>query len=282
MSSRAKRVRLVIDLAAGAAIIFFMLRWFEHRQVYHPSSAVVARAESLGRPFEDVFIPVGSDKIHAWYFPADARAPSNGVAILVCHGNAGNITYRLDLAALLLEAHASVLLFDYRGYGQSTGKPGEEATFADAQAAYGWLRAKGFDGERIIAYGESLGGGVAAELAVREKLGGLILQSTFTSIPDIGAELFPWLPVRLVGSIKYNTRSKLPRIRVPVLIMHSRNDSLINFKHAQRNLDAANAPKYFCEIGGDHDDGIFVTHREFLDGIKKFLLTLPLTGKVEK
>lgn len=271
-----KALRPVCTLLIGAAIIYCMLRWFEYSQVYHPSADLAASPQSLGRPFEDVFIPVEKEKIHAWYFPADrAPPPARPLAVMVCHGNAGNISYRLDLAALLLEARASVLLFDYRGYGSSSGKPGEEATYKDAQAAYGWLRGKGFATNRIVAYGESLGGGVASELALREPLAGVVLQSTFTSIPDVGAELFPWLPVRWVGTIKYDTRSKLPRIKIPVLIIHSPNDNLIRFQHAQKNFAAANSPKYLCEIGGGHDDGIFVTRRQFLDGITKFLLSLP-------
>ena len=116
-------------------------------------------------------------------------------------------------APLLLATGVNVFVFDYRGYGRSQGRPSEEGTYRDAQAAYQWLRQKGFPGTNIIAFGESLGGGVAAELAVRETVGGLVLQSTFTSIPDMGAELFPWLPVRWLGTIRYDTRSKLPRLQ---------------------------------------------------------------------
>jgi len=109
--------------------------------------------------------------------------------------------------------------------------------------------------------GKSLGGGVASELAVREPLRALILQSTFSGIPDIGAELFPWLPVRRMHSIHYDTVGKLSRIRVPVLIAHSRADSLIGFHHAERNFKAANAPKYLLEIAGSHTD-VLQTGRE--------------------
>ena len=121
---------------------------------------------------------------------------------------------------LLLGTGANVFTFDYRGYGRSSGKPSEEGTYADAQAAYAWLTQNGFAPENIIALGESLGGGIATELAVREKLGGLILQSTFTSIPDIGKELFSWLPVRQICSIHYDTGSKLPRLNLPLMVMH--------------------------------------------------------------
>ena len=175
---------------------FLMLRWFEHRCVFQPSAAIEAEASQLGRPAEDVYIPVDKNgRIEAWFFPAaPGLAPPARRAILVCHGNAGNISHRLDLCRLLLETGAGVLVFDYRGYGRSPGRPGEENTYRDAQAAYQWLRQKGFAATNIIGYGESLGGGVVAELALREELGGLILQSTFTSVPDLAAQMFPWLP----------------------------------------------------------------------------------------
>lgn len=229
-----KTGRAVLTLGFSLLAVYAMLRWFEHRQVYYPSRRMDA-------------------------------------AVLVCHGNAGNISGRLDLASLLLEAGAGVMLFDYRGYGCSEGRPGEENTYRDAQAVYHWLTAKGVPGRRIIAYGESLGGGVAAELALREQAGGLILQSSFTSIPDVGAELFPWLPVRLVSTIKYNTRAKLPRLRLPVLILHSREDELVAFHHAEENFAVANEPKYRRELRGGHNDALWANRPLMLAAIREFI-----------
>jgi len=271
-----RRVRLGARLAVCALAVVVMLRWFEHRTVFQPSTAMEADARQLGRAVEDVFIPVDNDgKIEAWFFPAGpAGGPASAKAILICHGNAGNISHRLDLCELLLATGASVLVFDYRGYGRSPGRPSEEGTCRDAQAAYQWLRQKGFAPANIVGYGESLGGGVVAELALREALGGIILQSTFTSVPDLGAELFPWLPIRLLGAIKYDTRGKLPRLRIPVLILHSRQDTIIGFQHAERNFAAARAPKYFCEIQGDHNDGIVTGRAQVLQGVNEFLRNL--------
>jgi fermentation-respiration switch protein FrsA (DUF1100 family) len=255
---------------------FLMLRWLEHDLVFQPSSAMAAEAGALGRASEDVFIPVDkSGKIEAWYFPAGPpNAPPAGRVILVCHGNAGNISHRLELCRLLLETGASVLVFDYRGYGRSPGRPGEENTCRDAQAAYSWLRQKGFAAANIIVYGESLGGGVAAELALRERLGGLILQSAFTSVPDLGANLYPWLPVRLVCKIQYDTLHKLPLMKTPVLIMHSRQDNIVPFAHGEKNFAAAREPKVFREIHGGHNDAIFTDHAGILSAVKQFLGTL--------
>src|ERR1700722_1248936 len=162
------------------------LRRFEFRQVYQPAFDLDGNPERLGRKFEEAFIPVqNGQSINAWYFPVqDGAAVLRHPVFLVSHGNAGNIGDRLDLTQSLLEAGGSVLLFDYRGYGRSLGTPGEEGTYRDSQAAYRWLRAKGFATTNVISYGESLGGGVATELALRESVGGLVLQSAFTSIPD--------------------------------------------------------------------------------------------------
>lgn len=248
-----------------------MLRQFEHSQVYYPQRQLEASPSELRRPFEDARLNASDGvQLHGWFFPADTNSSRAQLAFLVCHGNAGNISHRLGLCAGLLETGASVFVFDYRGYGQSDGRPGEEGTYRDAQAAHTWLRQRGFRGEHIFVFGESLGGGVASELALRETLGGIVLQSTFTSIPDIGAELFPWLPVRLISSIKYDTHAKLPRIKVPVLVMHSREDDLIRFHHAEKNFAAANQPKFFCELRGSHNDAAW-ENGEFREAIEKLL-----------
>src|ERR1035437_1336658 len=192
----------LIGLLLTCLLIVLMLRWFEHSQVYHPDRVLTATGAELGRPFEDVrFKASDGVELNGWFFPAGTNSHRPRLAVLVCHGNAGNISHRLDTCAALLPTGVNVFVFDYRGYGRSQGRPSEEGTYRDAQAAYQWLRQKGFAGVNIIAFGESLGGGVAAELAARETVGGLVLQSTFTSIPDMGADLFPWLPVRWLGTI---------------------------------------------------------------------------------
>ena len=248
-----------------------MLRWFEHSQVYHPSRYLQATAAELGRPVEDVYFrATDTVELNGWFYPANTDSGRGSMAVLVCHGNGGNISHRLDLYAALLSTGVNVFAFDYRGYGRSAGRPSEEGTYLDAQAAWHWLKGKGISGERLIAYGESLGGGVVSELALREQLGGLILQSTFTCLADIGAELFPWLPVRRMARIKYETCTRLPRIYVPVLVMHSRTDELIPFHHGERNLALANEPKLFCEISGCHANPLEDRAR-FLEGVNKFL-----------
>jgi fermentation-respiration switch protein FrsA (DUF1100 family) len=248
-----------------------LFRWFENSRVYHPTRRLEVTGAELGRPFEDVFFKTSDGiELNGWFYPAEKNSLRAQLAVLNCHGNGGNISHRLGLYRALLELGANVFSIDYRGYGASQGKPGEEGTYLDAQAAFHWLRQKGFSGKNVIVYGESLGGGIATELCLREETGGLVLQSTFTSVPDVGVEWYPWLPVRRLSTIKYDTRSKLPRLKIPVLVMHSPEDGLIGFRHSQQNFSAANEPKFFRELRGGHNDAGWEAPG-FSDAIEKFL-----------
>ena len=246
-----------------------MLRWFEHGQVYRPTREWVAAAADVGGPCEDIIFPATDGvRLSGWFFPAPPTAARPNLTMLICHGNGGNISHRVDFCRLLLDIGVSVLIFDYRGYGRSEGRTSEEGTYRDAQGASLAAR-RGFAGGNIVAFGDSLGGGVAAELALREPLAGLVLKSTFTSIPDMGAELFPWLPVRRFSRINYDTRAKLPRIKCPVLMMHSRDDGLVPFHHAERNFAAANEPKMFWELAGDHNHTLTSNPDLFRRGLRR-------------
>ncbi len=249
-----------------------MISWFEQRQVYVPSTWM--EACELDCAFEDVYFTSRDGvRLNGWFMPAPKNSARARLVILLMHGNAGNLSHRASYYQAWLELGLNVFAFDYRGFGRSAGRPSEEGTYLDAQAAHEWLRQKGFAPTEILALGKSLGGGVASELALRETIGGLILQNTFTSIPDIGSEMFPWLPVRRLHRIKYDTLAKLPRIHVPVLVAHSRIDQTIGFHHGERNFAAANEPKMFWEIAGGHTGTIEVGRARYLEGLKKFLVT---------
>ena len=260
-------------LALGTILVYVMLRWFEHKQVYIPSVRFERSGEWLGRPWEDVYFQAADGTVlNGWFFPCNEESLCPNVAVLLCHGNAGNISHRFGNYAVLLDAGLNVFAFDYRGYGRSKGVPGEKGTYQDAEAAYHWLVEKGFAETQIVGLGESLGGGIVSELAIRVPLGGIIVQSSFTSIPDLGAELFPWLPVKSLSSIRYDTQGKLSEIHVPVMIMHSREDSLVRFSHAEKNYAAANDPKRLWELEGDHNDTLASNAESYRNGIKEFLV----------
>jgi pimeloyl-ACP methyl ester carboxylesterase len=279
--ARVKKARRWLVPLLGLLVIALMLYRFEHSQVYHPTRDAEYTPDDVSRVSEEVWLKTPDNlRLHAWFFAADKSSPRARYAILFCHGNGGNLTSRPGYYRAILETGVSLLTFDYRGYGRSDGEPGEPGTYTDAATAYQWLRARGFAPEHILVWGESLGGGIASHLAATEPVGGLVLQSSFTSIPDIGAELFPWLPVRLISRIQYDTHSRLPAIACPVVVMHSRADTTIRFSHGERNFAAAREPKAFVEIGGDHNDALLANRAAYVAGAERVVqLAIAAEGK---
>lgn len=272
--TRGRLLRWVTRLLVWPLVFYLMFRWFEHSQVYHPLRRLDASGADLGVPWQDVtFRAADGTELNGWFFPGN-RESSNQFVVVFCHGNGGNISHRLDASRALLGTGVAVFVFDYRGYGRSSGRPSEEGTYRDAVAAYEWVRNKGFSPKNIVAFGESLGGAVSTELALRRPVGGLILVSAFTSVPAVGAELFPWLPVNWLCAIRYDTLSKLPRVNVPVLIMHGRNDTIIPFRHGEALFAAARPPKMFAELPGDHNDALIVGFQEYQEGLRQFFTSL--------
>jgi len=272
---RLRRLFKWIAALGCALLLWAMFRQFEHSQVYHPSREVYGDAESLQRPFEDVrFVAGDGVELHGWFFPANESSPRKDWVILQCHGNAGNVSGRLMHFQALLATGAGLLAFDYRGYGKSEGEPGEEGTYRDARAAHDWLIAKGFLAENVIVLGESLGGGIGSQLATEKPVKALILERTFTSVPDIAAEFFTFLPVRLLGSIQYDTINRLDRIDAPVLVLHGRGDEIVKYHHGEKLFAAAKQPKMFRELEGGHNDTLLVNRDRYLEALEDFFATL--------
>lgn len=206
--------------------------------------------------------------IHGWFVSSSA-APRR--VLLFCHGNAGNISHRLDSLKIFHDLGLSVLLFDYRGFGRSQGKPSEVGTYLDADAVWEHLvTARGFAPGEIIVFGRSLGGAVASHVAAGRDAAALILESTFTSLPDLGAKFFPYLPVRLLARHRYDNMEHLQRVRCPVLVVHSPQDELIPFTHGRALYAAAPEPKTFLEITGGHNHGFLVSGDVYIEGLRRF------------
>jgi fermentation-respiration switch protein FrsA (DUF1100 family) len=218
-------------------------------------AAIGLRFDALTLATED------GEKLDGWHVPAGTGTPARAL-VIVFHGNAGNIGHRLDYLRMFHDLGYASLILDYRGYGRSSGKPSEDGTYLDAAAAWNHAtQVLGYPAERIVIFGESMGGAVAAQLAESRRPAALVLASTFTSVPDLGAEIYPWLPVRALARIRYDTRERLASIAAPVLVIHSRGDDIIPFAHGERLYAAAKPPKQFLEIEGGHNDG-FVFGRE--------------------
>jgi fermentation-respiration switch protein FrsA (DUF1100 family) len=211
------------------------------------------------------------ETLDGWFVPANAKHVTRGLVIFF-HGNAGNIGHRLDYLRMFHDLEFATLIADYRGYGRSSGTPSEEGTYLDADAA--WRHATqtlGFPARKIVIFGESLGGGVASHLAAGNRPGALVLASTFTSVPDLGAELYPFLPIRMLARVHYETLALLPQLACPVLVIHSRNDDTIPFAHGRRLFEAAHPPKQFLEIEGGHNDGFVFSRKDWINRLDGFL-----------
>jgi fermentation-respiration switch protein FrsA (DUF1100 family) len=265
-------ISVVSVFAIGYAVLAAALFFYQPNLLYFPdmpTRQIQATPEVIGLDFDSVTLTTSdNEQLHGWFIPAD---PARGT-LLFFHGNAGNISHRLDSIRLFHELGLSVLIFDYRGYGQSTGTLTEKGTYRDADAAWQYLVAqRGIPPEHIILFGRSLGAGIAAELATRQAAAGVILESAFTSVPDVAAELYPWLPVRWLSRYQYNTRKQLADIHSPVLIVHSRDDEIISYANGEQLFAAANEPKQFLELRGGHNDGFMVSADSYVRGIDVFI-----------
>lgn len=259
---------LVIGYFGLTALLFF----WQERLIYFPTRAWAGTPSDVGLAYEEVWLEAADGvKLSAWFVPS---ASPRGV-VLFFHGNAGNISHRLESLALFHRLGLSTLIVDYRGYGRSEGSPAEQGTYLDAEAAWRHLvEERQVSPPKIILFGESLGGAVAARLAQTHSPGALILLSTFTSIPDMGAQAYPFLPVRLLARVNYNTQARLPEIHCPVLIVHSPDDEVVPYSHGQRLFAAANAPKEFLELQGGHNEGIVISAAQYEAGIDGFIAGL--------
>jgi fermentation-respiration switch protein FrsA (DUF1100 family) len=237
--------------------------WLEERLIYFPT-----RGGHVAGPGEDLALRTDDGvKIYARYI-AQPRASQT---LLYLHGNAGNLAGRSDLLAELAALPANVLAIDYRGYGTSEGTPSEAGLYLDALAAYRWLIAR-TQARDVIVLGESLGGGPACQLASTQPVGGLILQSTFTSIADMGARSFPWLPVRAMLRTRFDNLSRVRSIAAPKLIVHSRADDVVPFEMGQRLFAAAASPKQSLWLSHAHHSDAYIVEAEPLNaGLRAFL-----------
>ena len=264
-------MKFVLLLAVGYVLIAGCMFIAQDSLVYFPQMGRehVATPASYRLPYEDLSIATeDGEKLHAWWIPAPARRGS----VVLFHGNAGNISHRLDYARMFSGLGYDTLLVDYRGYGRSTGSPSEEGTYRDATASWRWLvDTKRIPANEITVFGESLGGAVACWLAERQKPRALVLASTFTSVPDLGSEAYRFLPVRLLSRFKYDTRDCLSRVEAPVLVVHSPRDDIVPYAHGERLYATAREPKSFMKIDGGHNDGFVFMRPEWVKALGEFL-----------
>ncbi|MCA9101192.1 MAG: alpha/beta hydrolase [Planctomycetales bacterium] len=226
----------------------------EERLIYYPDRYPAGIWQPEGLVYEDAWFTTDDGvRLHGWYVPHE----SPRAVLLFAHGNAGNLSHRVDILRVLHDlVGVSVLIFDYRGYGRSEGQPSERGLYADARAARRWL------GEReeiaegaIVLLGRSLGGGVMVELAATDGARALVLESTFTNVPDVAVGHFPLLPLRQMMHTRYDSLAKIDRYHGPLLMSHGTADTIVPYRLGRELFEAAGEPKQFFDIeGGDHND----------------------------
>jgi uncharacterized protein len=267
-------VIVIVTLVASGLIA---LMWSQQRRlIYFPSPGPVPSAAVVLPNGRDVVIDTEDGiRLGAWYFPIAGTAP----AVLVCNGNGGDRSMRAALAVALNRMGLSVLLFDYRGYGGNPGNPSEEGLAADARAAQAWLAAQPeVDPQRIAYFGESLGAAVTIGLAVQRPPAALVLRSPFTSLADVGAVHYPWLPVRRLLLDHYPSIERIASVRAPVLVIAGDRDDIVPARLSRRLFDAAGEPKRYVVIrSAGHNDPDLLDGRQMLDEIAGFLSSTGLT-----
>lgn len=262
---------LVTASYVGLCLMAFL---FQKRLTFFPERGLSASPRDAGLLFEDVSV-VAEDgvRLHAWWVPhAEARA-----AVLFFHGNAGNISHRLDTLRFWHELGFSILIFDYRGYGDSEGEISESGTQTDARAVWRYLTdVRGHAPGEIVLFGRSLGAAVAIELATHVHSAGLIVESAFTTMADMARRAYPWLPVRWLLRMRFESLQRIQQIDTPKLFVHSTDDEVVPYDMGRTLFEAARGPKRFVPIHGTHGDGWLQSGTVYRDGVAAFVATLPL------
>lgn len=259
-----------VGVLVGAYLLIVVAMFFlQSLMIFHPQENLTATPNMVGLDFEEVFFRTSDNlELHGWYVPSESAE----VTVLYFHGNAGNISGRLETIDLLHGLGLNVFIIDYRGYGKSEGNPSERGTYKDAEAAWRFLtEERNLPENNLVIMGRSLGGAVGAQLASKKEAAAAIVESTFTSAADLGAELYPWLPVRWLLKHEYPTIKHIRAIQMPLMLVHSRDDNLIPFHHGRALYEAANKPKVFVELTGSHNTGFLDTGVRYKDELQNFL-----------
>ena len=264
-------------LVAGLFLILLSGCTMDDTFIFFPTRNIVMTPQSAGLSHQEVNFPAADGvELHGWFVPGDPQAP----VILFFHGNAGNISHRVDNLRLFhRHLGVSVFIIDYRGYGKSTGKISEEGTYADARGALTWLHDNGWDNDRIIYFGRSLGAAVASQLAVEHQPAALVLESPFTSVAAMGRRHNPIIYFLLGWLLQseYDTLSKIDQIGAPLLLFHGTRDTIVPTKMGQEIFAHANEPKTLHLIeGAGHNDTLAHRQREYWQAWRTFIDSLSL------
>lgn len=260
---------LIFILVTCWLLLVVLIYGFQSKFIYYPHKSITITPASVNLAYEDIYIQSDNNtSIHGWFIPhKNARA-----TLLFFHGNAGNISHRLDSLKIFHDLGLSVFIIDYQGYGQSEGVPSEQGTYRDAQAAWNYLiTQRNLKPADIIIFGRSLGAAVAIWLAHKNTPTSLIIESAFTSIIDMGKHIYPYLPVQWLARIHYPNIDRIAAVNCPILVMHSGDDEIIPYTFGQQLFQAASVPKDFFQMSGGHNDGFLTTGNTYIEALNSFI-----------
>ena len=269
-------IKNILPLLLGLALLNGCMHLQQPSMIFSPVTAFDQTPAVWGLAYQDVFLDTEDGvRLHGWYIPRHGSQQ----AVLFFHGNAGNISHRGSSVEIFHRLGLNVFIFDYRGYGKSQGKPDENGLYKDARAAWRYLtNERRFEQHDIILFGRSLGGAVAAELSTEVQPGGLILESTFSSARDVANAVFPVLSRLIFLPYDFNSASHVRRVTCPILVLHSPDDEIIPLSLGEKLFQAANEPKSFVKMRGDHNNGFLLSQPEYERALAAFISSLTPTS----
>lgn len=259
---------VLVTLAAFVIISKILIFIGEEKNLYQPDKEIDLTPQSIGFAYEDLFFTTkDGQSLNGWFVPARNAK----ITILFCPGRGGDLSDRLAKIKFFNEMGLNIFVFDYRGYGRSSGKPSEQGLYKDARAAYDFLISRSdIDKTKIVAYGKSLGGPVAADLCLHRKLAALIIEAGFPSLKVYVGDIGGFLPTEWLVSEKFNTISRVQKIHIPKLFVHGMDDEIIDFSEGRIVFNKAVLPKEFIAFDGHHDDSLFTVSDAYKDKLNKF------------
>lgn len=263
-----KMIRIFFLILFGILIIIGYIKYIENKGIYYPDNLIEFYPSNINLSYTDEYFKAEDGVLLNGWFIQNNNAK---YTLLFLHGNAGNISHRLDKIRILRELGFNIFIIDYRGYGKSHGKPSEAGFYLDSLASYNYLIDKlRIPPNQIILYGESLGTAVAVDLASKAEVKAIILEGVFSSGRNFGKMIYPFLP-SFVFSNKYDSLGKIKRIGAPKLFIHSINDEILPFELAKKLYDTANEPKELAELTGGHNTAFLESKEEYVSSIKNFV-----------
>jgi uncharacterized protein len=263
-------MRLLLAGTLVASLALLAIWSFQRRLIYFPAPHV-PRPKDVGLSAAEAVAFTSSDgvRLAGWFL----GTPRSTATVIVFNGNAGNRAYRAPLANALAAAGFSVLLFDYRGYGENSGSPSEAGLAADARAAQAYVAERpGVDSARIVYFGESLGSGVAVRLATERRPMALVLRSPFSSLPEVAQHHYGWLPVRWLLRDRFDSLSRIDSVNCPVLVIAGDSDTIVPTTQSVRLYEHARDPKRLLVIEhADHNDEVLLNGPQVLSAVRGFV-----------